>query len=48
MLNLLYHKGNPLITTVADGNLREKRKAVTWEKNARSNYFRSGITMMKS
>ena len=35
MLNLLYHKGNPLITTVADGNLREKRKAVTCEKNAR-------------
>ena len=29
MLNLLYHKDNPLITTVADGNLREKRKAVT-------------------
>ena len=48
MLELLYHKRNPLITTVVYGSIFLKTfKIITGEKNVRRYYFSSGITMMK-
>ena len=48
MLDLLYHKRNPSITTVVDGSIFEKIfKTITGGKNFRRYYFYLGITMIK-
>ena len=48
MLEILYHKHNPLITTaVYKSTFLRKIKTITWEKNVRRYYFCSGVTMIK-
>ena len=48
MLDLLYHKGNPLITAVIDNSIFKKYLGLYLRKNVRRRYyFYSAIAMMK-
>ena len=39
MLGLLYHKCNPLFTTVVYGSISASNEIITWEKNVTRYYF---------